>query len=153
MTLSKKTKYALAALRVLASQPDGQPMLISDIAKRGDIPKKFLELILLELKKGHVVDSKKGQGGGYFLRQTPDQIRLGVVIQLVSGPLGMTPCVNEVEPVPCDDCPDPEICPLKEVMGRALTATTDVLNHETLADLTARESRLIQKKRDYMFHI
>ena len=151
--LSKKTKYAIGALRILASRSNGVPMLISDIAKDGDIPKKFLELILLELKKIHVLDSKKGQGGGYFLKLSPDKIVLGHVIRQMSGPLGMVGCVNNAGDGPCEECPGADLCGLREIMSEVLLATCSVLDHETLADLLLREQRLQQVKRDYMFHI
>ncbi len=151
--LSKKTKYAIGALRILATQTQGDPMLISDIAKVGGIPKKFLELILLELKKNHILDSKKGQGGGYFLKLTPDQISLGQVIRQMSGPLGMVSCVNKEGYVPCDECPGEDVCGLRSIMTEVLSATCDVLDHETLADLLEREEQLQKVKRDYMFHI
>lgn len=151
--LSKKTKYAIGALRILATQSHGLPMLISDIAKAGDIPKKFLELILLELKKNHMLDSKKGQGGGYFLKVPADQIGVGQIIRLMSGPLGMVSCVNQEGYAPCDECPGEDLCGLRQVMAEVLSATCDVLDHETLADLILREEQLQQIKRDYMFHI
>ncbi|NBV82609.1 Rrf2 family transcriptional regulator [bacterium] len=151
--LSKKTKYAIAALRVLANQSNGLPMLISDIAKVGEIPKKFLELILLELKKNHILDSKKGQGGGYFLKLAPDQISLGQVIRQMSGPLGLVSCVNKEGYMPCDECPGEDLCGIRQIMTDVLSATCDILDHETLADLLVREEKLKQAKRDYMFHI
>lgn len=151
--LSKKTKYAIAALRVLANQSNGLPMLISDIAKVGEIPKKFLELILLELKKNHILDSKKGHGGGYFLKLAPDQISLGQVIRQMSGPLGLVSCVNKEGYMPCDECPGEDLCGVRQIMTDVLSATCDILDHETLADLLAREEKLKQAKRDYMFHI
>lgn len=151
--LSKKTKYAIGALRILARQPHSEPMLISEIAQQGDIPKKFLELILLELKKHHILDSKKGQGGGYFLKLSPDKINLGEVIRKLSGPLGLVSCVNKDGYLPCDECPGEDLCGLREVMADVLTATCEILDHEMLADLLVREERLLQQKRDYMFHI
>ena len=78
--LSMKAKYGLRALLYLARQPDQVPVLISELAEKEGIPKKFLELILLELKNHGVLQSKKGKGGGYFLRKKPEAIKLGRVI-------------------------------------------------------------------------
>lgn len=99
------------------------------------------------------MDSKKGQGGGYLLKVTPDKIVLGQVIRQMSGPLGMVGCVNAEGEDPCDECPGADLCGLREVMNEVLAATCSVLDHETLADLLVREQRLQQVKRDYMFHI
>ena len=89
--LSKKSKYALKALIVLAKEYGQGPVLISDIAQREDIPRKFLELILLELKNQGILQSKKGKGGGYFLGRPPHQVSVGHVIRVLEGPLAPLP--------------------------------------------------------------
>ena len=83
--LSKKTKYALLAMIALAKEPQGNPTMIASLAKNERIPKKFLELILLDLKSLGVVQSRKGKHGGYYLSRSPDEIRLGQIIRGIEG--------------------------------------------------------------------
>ncbi|NBV42914.1 transcriptional regulator, partial [bacterium] len=91
---------------------------------------------------------------GYFLKKLPDEIRIGTVIRLLSGPVGMAPCVNNPNSeLPCEECPTPDACGLREIIGEVLTATTNILDHETLASMMERSERLMLAKRDYMFHI
>ncbi|HNM27567.1 MAG TPA: Rrf2 family transcriptional regulator, partial [Saprospiraceae bacterium] len=92
--LSKKTQYAIKALGYLAARHKTGPVLISDIAGQKHIPLKFLENILLELKKADVLDSKMGRGGGYFLKTAPEQISLAKVMRIVEGPIALLPCVS-----------------------------------------------------------
>src|SRR4030088_2022433 len=99
--LSNKSKYGLKALLLLAEETGGGPVLVSDLASRDRTPKKFLEAILLELKRRGVVESKKGKGGGYFLRRRPDDITFGEVIRVLDGPLAAVPCVSQMAYMPC----------------------------------------------------
>ena len=107
----------------------------------------------MELKKHHILESKKGQGGGYFLKINPEEISIGQIIRKLSGPIGMVSCVNRDGYLPCDECPGEDLCGLREIMTNVLDATCQILDNETLADLLVREDRLLQEKRDYMFHI
>ncbi|MDO9138652.1 MAG: Rrf2 family transcriptional regulator, partial [Lutibacter sp.] len=91
--LSKKTKYGLKALSYLARQVPNVPILISDISESENISKKFLESILLTLKKSGILSSKKGKGGGYYLIKNPNEIKISTVIRLLEGPIAMLPCV------------------------------------------------------------
>src|SRR5438874_12513537 len=104
--LSHKTRYALRALKMLAREEHAGLMLISDMAEREKLPHKFLELILLDLRKRGILQSKKGKGGGYALRRTPEQITVGEVIRVFDGPLAPLPCVSESSFVKCEECPD-----------------------------------------------
>jgi len=151
--LSKKTKYAINALIFLALQPNREPVLISAIAKEAGIPKKFLELILLELKNGGILESKKGQGGGYFLRQEASDMSLGHVIRMMSGPLALVSCVSKSAYVPCAECGDEMTCALKGVMHQLQHATATILDACTLADLAQKTRVLREKKQALMFHI
>ncbi len=92
--LSKKTKYALHALTFLAKSSGNGPVLISEIASKNNIPRKFLESILLELKKNGVLDSKMGKGGGYFLYLKPSEIKVSTIIRLFDGPIALLPCAR-----------------------------------------------------------
>lgn len=133
--LSKKAQYALHALSYLAEKPSGSPVLIAEIAREKSISQKFLELILLELKKGGVVSSKKGKGGGYYLRQSPEEIPLTKVIRLIDGPIALLPCVSLNFYEPCGHC-NAEKCGLNGVMAEVRDATLSVLDNKTLSDIS-----------------
>jgi Rrf2 family protein len=133
--LSNKAKYALRALFALSEKYNEGPILISDLAEQEAIPKKFLELILLELKNHGILQSKKGKGGGYFLGRTPDLVRLGQVIRILDGPLAPLPCVSQTAYRRCDECDDELTCGIRIVMKEVRDATAKVLDGTTLADV------------------
>ncbi|OHX66065.1 RrF2 family transcriptional regulator [Flammeovirga pacifica] len=133
--LSKKTKYALKALRFLASKYGEGPVLISDIAKRENISQKFLESILLELRKGRVLSSKKGKGGGYYLIKDPQEVTLCDIHRMIEGPIAPLPCVSLNYYEPCDDCEDEVNCTLKAVMLDVRDAQLEILKKKTILDL------------------
>ena len=133
--ITRKTKYALSALVHLGRNEKSGPVLISDLAKQERIPKKFLELILLELKKHGILQSKRGKGGGYALGRPAELIRLGQVIRLLDGPLAPLPCVSETAYQPCDDCTDENSCGIRLVMKEVRDATAKILDNTTLADV------------------
>src|SRR5437667_48316 len=108
--LSMKAKYGLRALLYLARQENQGPVLISELAEKESIPKKFLELILLDLKNHGILQSKKGKGGGYSLSRRPEAIKLGRVIRVLDGPLAPLPCASQTAYVPCDGCEDENTC-------------------------------------------
>src|SRR5258708_15007229 len=108
--LSKKSKYALKAMLVLAKEYGQGPVLISDIAQREGIPRKFLELILLELKNQGLLQSKKGKGGGYFLGREPHLISVGHIIRVLDGPIAPLPCVSKTAYMRCRECRDERHC-------------------------------------------
>jgi len=135
--LSKKTQYALKALGLLASGYGKGPVLIAEIAAKKNIPVKFLESILLELKNNHILDSKKGKGGGYFLVNAPKQTTLATIIRLVGGPIALIPCVSLNFYEKCEDC-DEAICGVNKVMAQTRDATLKILEKKTLQDLVDR---------------
>lgn len=108
--ISKKAKYALKALKVLTQYEGQGPVLISRIAEEENIPKKFLEAILLELRNHGILFSRKGKGGGYKLRVSPDKISFAQVIRIIDGPIAPTSCVSLHFYVKCDDCIDEVPC-------------------------------------------
>lgn len=132
--ISKKTKYALKALGYLAARYGTGPVGISEISEQKKIPIKFLENILLELKKEHFLDSKKGKGGGYFLTLPPRKISLAIAFRLVEGPIAMLPCVSLNFYEKCRDC-DQKSCGLNKVMIVTRDATLKILEKKTLVDL------------------
>jgi Rrf2 family protein len=133
--LSQKAKYGLKAMVNLAKNSNGKPLLISDLAKEEHIPKKFLEVILLELKKHHFLQSKKGRGGGYYLLKKPEQIFVGDIIRVLDGPLAPLKCVSKTKFVPCEDCSDIENCYVRWIMKHVRNVIADVLDKRTLEDL------------------
>ena len=132
--LNKKTQYALQALQYLAEHKDDGPVLISEISDRKNIPLKFLESILLQLKKEGILDSKKGKGGGYYLNMPPQKISLARIIRLIHGPIAMLPCVSLYFYERCANC-DEENCGLHDTMIQVRDATLKILEKKTVADL------------------
>jgi len=132
--LSKKTKYGLKALSYLAKHKPNEPVLISDISKAENISRKFLESILLTLKKSGVLASKKGKGGGYYLLKSPDQIKISNIIRILEGPIAMLPCVSLNYYERCDDCVSEDLCSLNLLMAEVRDSTLNILENKTLAD-------------------
>ena len=131
--LSKKTKYGLKALSYLAKQDQHVPVLISDISESENISKKFLESILLTLKKNGILASKKGKGGGYYLLKSPKDIKISTIIRLLEGPIAMLPCVSLNYYEKCDDCISEERCSLNILMAEVRDSTLKILENKTLS--------------------
>jgi Rrf2 family protein len=132
--LSKKTKYGLKALSYLANQEQNVPILISDISESENISKKFLESILLTLKKNGILGSKKGKGGGYYLVKDPNEIKISTIIRLLEGPIAMLPCVSLNYYKKCDDCKSEERCSLNILMAEVRDSTLKILENKTLEE-------------------
>lgn len=132
--LSKKSQYAFKALAYLTEKFNEGPVLISEIARKKKIPLKFLENILLELKKAGILDSKKGKGGGYFLKQPPEKIKVATVIRLINGPIAMLPCVSLYFYERCKNCNESH-CGLHDMMIEVRDATLQIVENRTLKDL------------------
>lgn len=133
--LTKKTKYGLKAMVYLAKNANGQPVLISEIAGKENIPLKFLEGILLDLKKNGLLASKKGKGGGYFLEKPAESISIAAIIRVLDGPIALLPCVSLNYYEKCEDCRDEETCSLNRVMVQVRDKTLKVLERQSLKDL------------------
>lgn len=144
--LSKKSKYALSAMIHLARVYGRGPVLISDIAREEDIPKKFLELILLELKNEGFLESRKGRGGGYMLGRPPDTISIGQVVRLTDGPLAPLPCVSQTAYRRCDECRDEATCAIRMLMKEVRDSTARILDGTTLLDMLQHVVESEQKK-------
>jgi Rrf2 family protein len=132
--LSQKAKYALRALLHLAEAPPGEAVLISEIATKHHIPKKFLEQILLDLKNHGVVQSWRGRSGGYALLKPASEISFGQVLRIIDGPLAPLPCLSRVAYRKCSDCEDESACALRRVFAVSHKATVAVLDQTMLAD-------------------
>jgi Rrf2 family protein len=139
--MTNKSKYGLKALLVLAQEAGRGPVLVADLAEREAIPRKFLETILLELKHRGVVQSRKGRGGGYFLRRKPSEVTFGEVIRVLEGPLAAVPCVSQTAYMKCAECVDEQTCGVRLAMKVVRDATARILDHTTLADVNARIGR------------
>ena len=132
--LSKKTRYAFRALAYLAENYGKGPILICTISTEKKIPLKFLENILNELKKANLLESKKGKGGGYFLKISPKKINLATVIRVINGPIALLPCVSLNFYEKCEDC-DEEHCGIRRMMTITRDATLRILEKKTLHDI------------------
>ena len=146
--LTRRSKYGLKALLALAEPTVRGPMLIADLADRQRLPKKFLEAILLELKRHGVLQSKKGKGGGYVLSRHPSQVTVGQIIRILDGPLALIPCVSETAYMKCEECPDEQTCGIRLAMKPVRDATAHILDNTTLAALNAQVARAHRKKRN-----
>jgi Rrf2 family protein len=136
--ITMKTKYALKALSYLATAPPGAPVLISEISEKEGIPKKFLELILAELKQHGFVQSRKGRGGGYFLAVEPEKISLAGVIRVLDGPIAPVPCLSRTAYRRCEGCRDEATCGIRLVLQELYEASVKILEATTLLDLVRR---------------
>ncbi len=136
--LSKKTKYALKALINLAGQPVDEPVLISELARQEQIPRKFLEAILLSLKNTGMLQSKIGKGGGYSLAREPRNISIGSIIKVLEGGYAPVQCLNDNTTPGCDECEDSSSCGIRLVMADVMQAISAVLETTTLADMIER---------------
>lgn len=133
--LSKKTKYGIKALTFIARQEKGTMVQIATISEKENISHKFLESILLTLRKSGILGAKKGKGGGYYLLKLASEIRMTDVIRTLEGPIAMVPCVSLNYYEKCDDCPDEEACSVHKLMIQVRDNTLQVLRNNTLADL------------------
>lgn len=138
--LSSKAKYALRAMLVLARAPRGEPMTIGAISAAAAIPKKFLELILLDLKRRGLIHSQRGRHGGYSLSRPARAISFGEILREIDGPLAVVPCVSKSAYRRCRDCPDEKVCEIRLVMARLREATAAILDRTMLTD-AARQPR------------
>lgn len=152
--ISKKTKYALKALQYLAIHHKKGPVLISELSEKERIPKKFLEAILLELKKSGILESKKGKHGGYFLGKPPRAVTMGQVMRILEGPLAPLPCASQTAYRRCEECVDEKICAIRMVMKEVRDATAEILDSTTLEDVLEKvENAKAEGSKTLMFHI
>lgn len=137
--LSKKTKYGIKALTYLAKQPCKNPVQIATISKSENISLKFLESILLTLRKNGLLGSKKGKGGGYYLLKEPNEILMTTIYRILEGPISMVPCVSLNFYEKCADCPDENTCSVHKLMIQVRDNTLKIFRNTTLADITLAE--------------
>lgn len=140
--ISKKAKYAIIALVKLAKEYQKGPVLIRDIAESENIPQKFLEAILRDLKHAGILSSKKGKGGGYYLVKSPDEVNLANVMRLFDGPIALIPCVTYIYYERCEECKDEETCGIRTVFKEVRDETVRILKGATLSEIIRRENDL-----------
>lgn len=134
--LSQRGRYALKALLFLARR-DPEQQGVSAIAEAEQIPRKYLEAIMTELRKAQIVESTRGWTGGYRLARPADLVTFGEVIRLTDGPLALLPCASRNFYKRCDDCVDETACALRQVMARVRNEVSVILDRTTLADALA----------------
>jgi len=140
--LSKRAKYALHALMVLARAREEGSLPAALIAERAQVPAKFLEAILLDLRNAGIIVSRKGRGGGHRLLKSPESITTAEVFRLFDGAIGLLPCVTHNYYERCEECVDEATCGMHAVFAEVRQATVELLKRATLADLIEREDRL-----------
>lgn len=136
--ITNKTKYALKALFRLAIAEPTEPMLIADIAAAEQIPRKFLELILVELKVHGLLKSRKGRGGGYQLAKPASQIKIADVLRITDGPMAPVPCLSKTSKERCAECRDETTCSVRLGFKDAYSNYVDSLESTTLLDMVMR---------------
>jgi Rrf2 family protein len=144
--LSQKARYAIRALSMLAELPTGGQAQIAEIAEQANVPRKFLEQILLELKKRGLVHSLRGKHGGYMLSRPANEIVLAEVIRAIDGPLALSPCASRMAYRKCDDCVDEVTCTIRKVLLEVRDATAKILENRSLAALIERPTRVASKR-------
>jgi Rrf2 family protein len=143
MRLSKKTEYALRALMYAARFPAGTSFQIRDLAEKNAIPKKFLELILLELKNAGILVSRRGVGGGYLLARRPETIRALEIVEAFEGPVGSAVRGKRTGKASRGEPPHA----VSRLVEEASRASAEVLARRTLADLVREEEEAAERRR------
>ena len=136
--LSQRCRYALKAMLNLSRAGMAEPKCVGKIASEENIPRKFLEGIMSELRQGALVESMRGKGGGYVLSRPAELITYGEIMRLIDGPLALIACVSHQFYRRCDDCPDETACQLRRVMGVVRNEVSGILDRTSLSDDAAR---------------
>jgi Rrf2 family protein len=145
--LSQKARYAMRALLVLAKHHTDKPLTIGDISHEASIPKKFLEQILLDLKRRGILRSIRGTHGGYVLGRPAESIFFAEAIRAIDGPLALSPCVSVTAYHKCADCLDETTCAMRQVLLEVRNATADIMESRSLADMLAAQAATKRPRR------
>ena len=138
--MTQRSRYALRAMLFLAAQPaGGKPIPMNRIATEANVPRKFLELILADLREAGFLVSHRGKAGGYFLSRPNHLISLGEIIRVIEGPLALIPCVSRTAYRACADCKDEATCAIRAAMARVRDETARILDGTSLADAIAED--------------
>ena len=133
--ISNKCKYAIKALTYIARNDDGtKAVMTADIALAQDIPRKFLEIILRDLRNNRILESKRGKDGGFRLLRPAEDISLTEIMRIIDGPIAMLPCVSLNYYRSCDDCNEAQ-CEVKSVFEQVRDRTLELLNGKTIKSL------------------
>src|SRR5262249_22312871 len=146
-------EYALRALTRLGAPGAPAQMSIQELAQQEKIPKKFLEQVLLALKKAGILHSSRGKTGGYSLQRTPREVSLGDILRAVDGPVTPLPCMSETSPMTCPECPTRENCWLRAVMSEVDQEVTTLLDRVNLVALCRRAAQSRRSLPTPMYHI
>ena len=134
--ISNKCKYAIKALVHIAdNEQDDKAVMTADIAREQQIPRKFLEIILRDLRNNRILESRRGKDGGFRLLRPASDISLTEVMRIIDGPIAMLPCVSLNYYRSCDECEE-EVCQIKGVFEQVRDKTLEVLNGKTIKSLT-----------------
>lgn len=136
--MSQRARYAFKALLALSRIPVGESLQIKAVAEQENIPRSFLEHIMLDLKRHQLVGSRRGKDGGYFLLRAPSEITLGMVLRLIDGAIAPLPCLSKYAHKHCDDCHDETACALRGAFGEVYRATLSVIDRFSLAEAVER---------------
>lgn len=137
--LSQKTRYALRALLHMVERHGGAPTQIAEIAEAQKVPRKYLELIMLELKKAGIVSSRRGPGGGYRLARPASEISFADILRITDGPIALVPCASLNFYQRCDDCHDEATCAIRRIMSEVRAEAVRILGGTSLADAAGME--------------
>lgn len=137
--ISQKTRYALRALLYLVERGKGAPVQIGDIADSQRVPRKYLELIMLDLKKAGIVSSVRGPAGGYRLARPAADISFGEVIRVLDGAIALVPCASVHFYARCGDCHDEETCAIRKVLSIVRDTSSQILEGTSLAQAAGME--------------
>jgi Rrf2 family protein len=140
--LTAKGKYGLKALVHMSQMQPGQLALATEMAEANNIPKKFLDAILGELRNAGIVQSRKGKGGGYRLARPPEEVKVGAIVRVLDGPLAPIPCASHTRYEACEDC-DVATCQVRHMMLEVRNAIAEVLDQTTLAQMRDMDGDLL----------
>ena len=141
--LTKKGKYGLKALVHLAGLTPGQTAQSVEIARANNIPKKFLDAILGELRISGMVASRKGKNGGYMLSRAPDEIMAGDAVRVLDGPLAPIGCASRTGYLPCSDCADVQHCSVRLLMTEVRDVSAKLLDGTSIAEMSRMAARAV----------
>jgi len=146
MKISLRGEYAVRALTLLGERYGTEVIRIQDVASKENIPRRFLEQILNDLKTAGFVESRRGVSGGYRLARSPDQISLGEIVRHLEGDIGPVACANDTLQKHCS-CPDAACCPLRLVMREVRASMVKIFENTSIADLVARAAQVRERSR------
>jgi Rrf2 family protein len=137
--IAQKTRYALRSLLFLAEEQGGGPVQLSRIAETQRVPPKYLELIMLDLKKAGLVKSARGPKGGYQLSRPASEISFGEIVRTMEGPIALVSCASVNFYAPCGDCHDEATCAIRKILLQVRSSAVAILENTSLADAAGVE--------------